>query len=145
MKETMFFTSRQYRFEAGVVTVEAAIIMLAFFVFILGIMEAGRFIGIQQTLTDAAREGARLAVAPEQGTSNLPSEAAIQAMVQGFLDSANISGATVMVERPVTTPSGDVYTRVTASVPYQVLTISMFTNLEVTLSGTSLMRNETSP
>lgn len=131
--------------QSGVVTVEAAIIMLAFFVVVLGIMEAGRFIGIQQTLTDAAREGARLAVAPEQGTSSLPSEAAIQAMVQSFLDSASIAGATVTVQRPVVTAAGDIYTRVTASVPYQVLTISMFTNLEVTLSGTSLMRNETSP
>ena len=145
MKRPKTSPTKRFFSQSGVVTVEAAIIMLAFFVVVLGIMEAGRFIGIQQTLTDAAREGARLAIAPEQGNSNLPSETAIENRVQTFLDSASIAGATVTVQRPVATAGGDIYTRVTASVPYQVLTISMFTNLEVTLSGTSLMRNETSP
>ena len=37
------------------------------------------------------------------------------------------------------------FTRVTVTIPYEVVTVSLFSDLEMTLSGQALMRNETSP
>ena len=130
--------------QKGVAIVEAAITLIAFFTILLGVIEAGRFVSVYQTLTDAAREGARLGVAPDSGTSNRPSDAEIEAEVQRFLDSNAISGATITVERNhAPGATANEFTRVTASLPYQVMTASWFTNIEVTISGRAMMRNET--
>ena len=104
-------------------------------------------LNIQQVLTDASREGARLAVAPLSGTSTLPSVGEIESEVQRFLQAANIGSATTVVERPVSIVTGSVTTtctRVRVSLPYTLLTLSMFSDLEITLTGQTLMRNETS-
>ena len=137
--------------ETGAVVVEAAITLIFFFTLLLGIMEGGRFLNVQQTLTNAAREGARMAVAPITQTSTLASDGEIETQVRRFLDAASISGATITVERPLVIPSNGLpmqYTRVRVSVPYRVITLSMFSTqggLSVNLAGEALMRNETSP
>ena len=121
--------------------------VLGFLVLLLGIFEAGRLLNIQQTLTVASREGAKLAVLPLSGTSTLPSVGEIESEVQRFLQAANIGSATTVVERPVSIVTGSVTTtstRVRVSLPYTLLTLSMFSDLEITLVGQTLMRNETS-
>ena len=133
--------------ERGTTIVESAIIMLAFFVFLFGIMEAGRFINQRQALTNAAREGARFAIAPLSGTDTLPSTAEIQAVVDQYLADANMTGATTTVDPAVSVVTGSVttvYTRVQVQRPYQVISLSFFDMLEVTVTGEALMRNETS-
>lgn len=130
--------------ERGTTTVEAALTLLALLVLIFGILEASRFMNIYGTLNDAAREGARLAVAPFPGTSTLPSNAAIEAEVTRFLDAANIQGANITIAQ-VTTARGDQSTSVRVAVDYQVISIAMFTSLEFNISGFAVMRNETSP
>jgi Flp pilus assembly protein TadG len=135
-------------FNSGTVLVESAITLLMFFVILFGIMESGRFMSFQQTLTDAAREGTRLAIAPLSATSTLPSTDQIQSRVQTFLDSNHITGATITVDNPIVINTGGIntqFTRVTVQAPYRLITISMFSDLAVTLQGRSLMRNETSP
>jgi len=134
--------------ETGAVIVEAAVTLLLFFTLLLGIMEGGRFLNVQQTLTNAAREGARMAVAPITQTSTLASDGEIETEVRRFLDAARISGATITVERPLVIPSNGLpmqYTRVRVSVPYRVISLAMFSMLSVNLAGEALMRNETSP
>jgi Flp pilus assembly protein TadG len=134
--------------ETGAVVVEAALTLLFFFTLLLGIMEGGRFLNVQQTLTNAAREGARMAVAPITQTSTLASDAEIETEVRRFLDAARISGATITVERPLVFPSNGLpmqFTRVRVSVPYRVISLAMFSMLSVNLAGEALMRNETSP
>ena len=134
--------------ETGAVIVEAALTLLLFFTLLLGIMEGGRFLNVQQTLTNAAREGARVAVAPITQTSTLASDGEIETEVRRFLDAARIYGATITVERPLVIPSNGVpmqYTRVRVSVPYRVISLAMFSSLSVNLAGEALMRNETSP
>ena len=136
-----------WREQGGTAVVEAAITVLGFLVVVLAIFEAGRLLNVQQALTDASREGARLAVAPLSGTSTLPTVGEIENEVQRFLQAANIGTATTVVERPVSIVTGSVsttFTRVRVSVPYTVLTLSMFSGLEITLVGQTLMRNETS-
>jgi Flp pilus assembly protein TadG len=133
---------------SGTVLVESAITLLMFFVVLFGIVEAGRFMSFQQTLTDAAREGTRVAVAPLTGTTTMASDSQIKAQAQIFLDSNHVTGATVTIDRPVVITLNGIdaqFTRVTVQAPYQIITLSMFSNLAVTLQGKSLMRNETSP
>ena len=67
-----------WREERGTAVVEAALTMLGFLVLLLGIFEAGRLLNIQQVLTDASREGAKLAVLPLSGTSTLPTVGEIE-------------------------------------------------------------------
>jgi Flp pilus assembly protein TadG len=132
----------------GVVTVESAVVLLGFFVLVFGMMEASRFLSVHQTLADAAREGARLAVTPLTQTSTLPTDTAIENRVRIFLDSNGLQAATVTITRDVPPTLGggnDVYTQVTASIAYQVISLAMFSDLSLTLAGSSKMRNETSP
>lgn len=139
---------KKHASEHGATTVEAAVILLAFFMLLFGIIEAGRFINTRQTLTNAAREGARFAVAPLSGTNTLPSTPEIQARVDSYLADANITGATTTVDPTVSVVTGSVttvYTRVQVQKPYSVLTVpNFFSMLQVPLAGEALMRNETS-
>ncbi len=136
-----------WREQRGTAVVEAALTVLGFLVLLLGIFEAGRLFNVQQSLTEASREGARLAVLPLSGTSTLPTQGEIENEVQRLLQAANIGGAVTVVERPISIVTGGVsttFTRVRVSLPYTVLTLSMFSNLEITLVGETLMRDETS-
>ena len=130
---------------------ESAIVTLGFLVLVFGLMESGRFMSIQQTITDAAREGARLAVAPASQSSTLPGDTQVRNRTIYFLQSNGIpvggsGGASISIDRNVkvgTEP--DLYTRVSVTYPYQLLSLRMFSSLQVNLTGTSRMRTETSP
>ncbi len=133
--------------ERGTAIVESALTMLTFFVILFAIMEGARFLSVQQVVSNAAREGARLSVAPLSGTSTLASVAEIENYVNRFLQAAFIQGATVTVD-PLVIPTGGIltqFTRVRVEVPYRLISLSMFSSLQVTLSGEALMRDETSP
>src|SRR5262245_56661742 len=150
---------RRLNSEAGTVIVEAAFTLLTLLIILFGIMEAGRFFQVQETLTNAAREGARVAIAPLTQTTNLASCGSggpIQTAVQNYLAGASIKNATITCET-IRYSDGAVIgtypaacteacgTRVTVSSDYQIMTISMFSPLSMTLRGKALMRNETSP
>ena len=125
--------------------VEAALTMLTLLVLLFGVFEAGRMLNIQQTLTNAAREGARLSVLPLQGgTDTLPSTGVVQTRVQSFLSASGLNGssATVTVVNDHTVGTTN-FSLVTVTVPYRVMSISMFGLLEVNLQGQAMMRNET--
>lgn len=132
----------------GVTTVEAAVVITAFFMLIFGVLEASRFLNTRQVLTNAAREGARMAIAPYSGTNTLPNDTAVTTVVNSFLGSANITGATVNITRGVSVTTGLVnttYTQVLVSKTFQVIPFpGPFANLNVTLTGRALMREETS-
>src|SRR5688572_26606886 len=89
------YRRRGGRSEAGTTIVEAAIVLLTFLMLVFGVFEAGRFLNTEQVLTNAAREGARLAVTPLSQTNNLPTHAEIIAHVDQFLADAHITGATI--------------------------------------------------
>jgi Flp pilus assembly protein TadG len=134
--------------ERGVTTVEAAVILLWFFMLVFGVIEAGQFLKTRQALTNAAREGARLAIAPNSGTDIMPTTAEITTRVDTFLLAAGVTGATVTVNRPVFVNTGNVqtaYTQVTVTKLYQVISVpGFFSMLQINLRGQALMRNETS-
>jgi len=102
----------------GAAAVEFAIVAPVFFLMILGMVEIGRAIMVQQIITNASREGARLAVLPQQTT------AGVETRVAEILQSAGISGADVQIldiagntMNPETAEYGDVI-NVTVSVPF---------------------------
>jgi Flp pilus assembly protein TadG len=129
--------------ERGTAVIEGAACLLAFFTVILGIFEMARFVNVYQVATDAAREGARLAVTPLTQTSTLPNSAEVEAEVRRFLDGDAIQGATVTVGG--VNIGADQFTLVTVTVPYQVMSLSMFSALQFNLVSNAMMRNETSP
>ncbi|HXG92282.1 MAG TPA: TadE/TadG family type IV pilus assembly protein [Blastocatellia bacterium] len=138
--------------ERGAAILEGALILLALFTLIFAIWEAGRMFNVQEVVTNAAREGARLAVTPLTQTlpGTLPSDTDVQTRVNQFLQSSSIEGATITINdgAGIATPvviNGNEFTKVKVSVPYSFLSLPLLGDLSVTITGESLMRNETSP
>jgi hypothetical protein len=75
----------------GAAAVEFAIVAPVFFLVIFGMIEFGRALMVQQVLTNASREGARVAVL--DGSTSTSSKA----VVTNYLTSAGVSGATIKV------------------------------------------------
>jgi hypothetical protein len=138
----------------GSTLVESALSLLLLLTVVFGIIEFGRAFNVYHVMTNAAREGARFAVAPCPFTASvagtcaagqLPSSTAVQNYVQGFLNSGSVSGTTITVNQnylPPTDPIDGVtvsYTQVTISLPY---TFSFF-RYTPTITTDAVMRNET--
>ena len=121
--------------------------MLLLLMFLDGVLEFGRAYNVYHIMTNAAREGARYAVAPQPGTTSLPSTTQVQSEVNSFLTSGGISGATVAVNTTTQTVNAVplTYTVVQVTAPYnfgvpQLLGLS---NTTVNLTTSAEMRNET--
>lgn len=124
----------------GVAAVEFAVVAPLFFLLILGMIEFGRMIMVQQVITNGSREGARLAVLDGATTSEVTSA------VENYLRNSAVNGATVTVapDPPSSAGYGEPVT-VTVSVPFnQVswLPSPMFLGGN-TLVASTVMRRET--
>lgn len=153
------------RKQRGAVLIEAAITSIVLFFFLFAILQFGRAYNIYQTMTDAAREGARYSVAPDPNNAYVvPSASQVQTRVQGFMATANIQGSTINVfcVYAAGTPAPDVancpagatqatdptlqadnglnpiYTKVQVTAPYRFLVLPFSVNL----SSKAVMRNE---
>jgi hypothetical protein len=105
--------------QRGATLVEAAAVLLLLFTFIFAIIEFGRILSVYQTITNAAREGARFGVAPcesgdparppctytgPDGTRYsydpgfLPSNDTITAFVGNYLKAGAVKPDTVVVD-----------------------------------------------
>lgn len=84
-----FRLSRTQRLGAAVV--EFAVVTPIFFLLVMGIIEYGRMVMVQQVITNASREGARAAILDGSTTAN------VQSVVNNYLSSASITGAVVAV------------------------------------------------
>ncbi|MEN6451994.1 MAG: TadE/TadG family type IV pilus assembly protein [Thermoguttaceae bacterium] len=127
----------------GAALVEFAIVAPLFFLMVFGIIEFGRAIMVQEILTNASREGARLAVLD----SPTPTAGAVKSTVATYLANAGISGATVTINpsEPTSAGYGQPVT-VTVSIPFSNvswLPSPMFMGKTTTLSATTVMRRET--
>lgn len=133
------------RTQKGGTLLEAAITLMLFFTLIFGVLEFGRAYNLYQTITNAAREGARYSVAPFPGTDNLPTTTSVEARVQQYLDSVGARNTTVNVSQTtagVVNGRNVAYTQVNVSAPYTFL---FFPFGSVTMQTSAQMRNETSP
>lgn len=122
----------------GTAAVEFALVAPVFFLLVLGMIEYGRMVMVQQVITNASREGARAAVL-DGATWN-----EVQTVVTGYLQSGSISGATCpQPDNFDTAKFGDPIT-ITVSVPFdQVswLPSPMYLGGK-TLTATTVMRRE---
>ena len=76
---------------SGVSTVEFAVVAPVFLLFVFGLLEMGRMMMIQQSLTNAAREGCRTALLATT-TNSSDVEAAVRNYLQSVLKNASDSG-----------------------------------------------------
>ena len=76
----------------GATVVEFAIIAPVFFLLVFGMIEFGRMVMVQQVITNASREGARVGVLDGATTTE------IENTVNSYLASGSISGADVEVD-----------------------------------------------
>jgi hypothetical protein len=82
---------KRERGEGGATIVEGAVVSLLLFTLLFAILGFGRAFNIYQVVTDAAREGARYAVAPDPNAAYaLPAADAVAARVCGYLQAAHI-------------------------------------------------------
>lgn len=123
----------------GVAAVEFAVVAPLFFLLVLGMIEFGRMVMVQQVITNASREGARRAIVEGATTSE------VVAVVESYLAGGGIRSATVSVSPdPIDSAGyGDPVT-VSVSVPFnQVswLPTPMFLG-GIELRATTTMRRE---
>src|SRR3972149_4156509 len=98
---------------AGAAAVEFAVVAPIFFLVVLGIIEFGRMAMVEQVITNAAREGARVGVLDDS------TRASVEDKVRRYLASAGIDGATVDAspDPPSSAGYGEGVT-VTVSIPF---------------------------
>jgi Flp pilus assembly protein TadG len=120
--------------------VEFAVVAPLFFLMVFGMIEFGRMVMVQQVVTNASREGARLAVLDGTLTAD------VTTAVTTYLTGASISGATVTVNpSPPSSAGYGAPVTVTVSVPFnQVswLPSPMFLG-GTTMTASTVMRRET--
>jgi Flp pilus assembly protein TadG len=137
------YCRRCRRKRQGAAAVEFAVIAPLFFLMVFGMIEFGRAIMVQQVLTNASREGARIAVLDSQ----TPTATQVTTMVTTYLQNAGISGATVTLNptEPTTAGYGD---PVTVSVQIQFSKVTWlpapwFLGGSTLLKASTVMRRET--
>ena len=130
--------NRNQQSRRGVAAVEFAIVAPLFFLLVLGCIELGRALMVQQILTNASRTGARVAVTLS-GT-----EASAVAAASDFAAGASVGGIDVTVTpNPTSASAGDMVS-VTVTVPFADVTwipAPWFMGGK-TLTATSVMRKE---
>lgn len=90
--------------QKGAELVEASLVILLLVVLITAVFQFGRAYSIYQSITNAAREGARFAVAPAAGgTKNYPDP---RALIEGLLRSYNLDPEAPGVNISVVTGTG---------------------------------------
>lgn len=129
----------------GTSAVEFAFIAPLFFMLVIGMIEFGRAMMVQQILTNAARQGARLATLDStNGSSNPTPSSLVTSEVNYVLSAANISGATTTISPSLPATAGTDIS-VTVSVPYMSVTWvpSPWFLSGATLAANCVMRRET--
>jgi hypothetical protein len=121
--------------------VEFALIAPVFFLLILGMVEYGRMVMIQQVITNASREGARQAVLDGATTET------IQGLVADYLELGQVASASAVVtvspNPPTDAEFGDPIT-VTVAIPFDEvswLPSPMYLGGQ-TMTATTVMRRE---
>jgi len=131
----------------GATLVEAAFVLIVLFTFLMAILEFGRAYNVYQTMTDAAREGARFAVSPcslldQKGCHSgggkggaRPSDDEVKLHVKPYLDLGVAKNAEILVTQTGTSVK---YTQVKISELHKFL----FFPWSITIRTEAVMRNE---
>jgi Flp pilus assembly protein TadG len=125
----------------GAAVVEFAIVAPVFFLLVFGMIEYGRMVMVQQVITNASREGARVGVLDGSTTSS------VTTAVNNYLTAAKISTSSATTTVSPNPPSSAGYggaVTVTVGIPFSAvswLPSPLYLGGK-TLSATSTMRRE---
>jgi Flp pilus assembly protein TadG len=138
---------KRLRNQRGAALIETAITIPLVLLVSVSIFEFGRAYQTWQVLTNAAREGARIAVLPDY------TDAQVTSTVQSYLTSgrlSNVNAASITVVRNV--PFGTTTaSRITVNYPFQFIVLNPVARLvrngstvgtPLTMQSSALMRNE---
>jgi Flp pilus assembly protein TadG len=134
------------RCDSGAELIEFMIVFPILMLILGGIMDFGMLLRNYEVVTNAAREGARVAILDGYETAD------IEARIEEYLDAAGMGGPhNVEVDTvPITTPAGTFTARsVTLNYTYQFAALSVFGPFfgsdfgTIGLEGVSVMRTET--
>jgi len=140
---------KRIRSEKGAALLEAAITVPVILLISVGIFEFGRAYQTWQVLTNAAREGARMAVI--SGSTDADVTSRVRSYMQaGSLP--NYSTATVTIQRGVALTGTDTGSSIQIAYPFQFMVLNPVVRLiapsdtktgaPITMSSSALMRNE---
>jgi Flp pilus assembly protein TadG len=140
---------KRMRSEKGAALIEAAITVPIILLICVGIFEFGRAYQTMQVLTNAAREGARMAVITAS------TDAAVTARVRSYMQAGSLPNhatATVTVVRDVTMTGADTGSSIVIDYPFQFMVLNPVVRLiapsdtktgaPITMKSSALMRNE---
>ena len=140
---------KRMRSEKGAALIEAAITVPIILLICVGIFEFGRAYQTMQVLTNAAREGARIAVITAS------TDAAVTARVRSYMQAGSLSNhatATITVVRNVTMTGADTGSSIVIDYPFQFMVLNPVVRLiapsdtktgaPITMKSSALMRNE---
>jgi Flp pilus assembly protein TadG len=140
---------KRMRSEKGAALIEAAITVPIILLICVGIFEFGRAYQTMQVLTNAAREGARIAVITAS------TDAAVTARVRSYMQAGSLPNhatATVTVVRNVTMTGADTGSSIVIDYPFQFMVLNPVVRLiapsdtktgaPITMKSSALMRNE---
>ena len=140
---------KRMRSEKGAALLEAAITVPIILLISVGIFEFGRAYQTWQVLTNAAREGARIAVLT--GTT----DAAVTTRVRNYMQAGslpNYATATVKITRDIALTGPDTGSSIQIDYPFQFMVLNPVVKLiapsdnktgaPITMRSSALMRNE---
>jgi len=139
---------KRFRSQKGAALIEAAVTIPIVLLIAVGIFEFGRAYQTWQVLTNAAREGARLAVISGSTDANVTTTVR-NYMQAGQLD--NYATATVTITRNVALTGSDTGSQVQINYPFQFMVLqpviqlidsASTTGTPITMQASALMRNE---
>jgi len=139
---------KRFRNQRGAALLETAITIPLILLVSVSIFEFGRAYQTWQVLTNAAREGARVAVLPGY------TDAQVRSATQNYLSSGRLSNpgaATIAIVRNVPFGPSDTASSVTVNYPFQFMVLGPVARLvrsgsnmgaPLTMQSSALMRNE---
>lgn len=141
----MAVVGRRWRSERGAELIEFAIVLPILLFVIAGIVDFGMMFRTWETVTNAAREGARVGVLPGYDPPD------VQARVNAYLAASGLTGprTTTVTNVPVATPAGTFNARsVNVQYSYQFVVLGVVAPMfggsfgSINLTGVSVMRTE---
>jgi Flp pilus assembly protein TadG len=129
----------RWRDDRGAAAVEFALVMPILLLLLFGIIEFARAWNVRQTLTDAAREGARIAVVHNNMMPRQMLEDSVRSIVNSAAQRAGLDANYLTV-----TPTGvgiGATARVQVEYIYQPM-ITLVLQVPITMRTTAVMRNE---
>lgn len=140
---------KRMRSEKGAALIEAAITVPIILLISVGIFEFGRAYQTMQVLTNAAREGARIAVITAS------TDEAVTARVRSYMKGGSLPNhatAAVTIVRNVTMTGADTGSSIVIDYPFQFMVLNPVVRLiapsdtktgaPITMKSSALMRNE---